>query len=82
MTKGRRLNHNFNEGNLRLYDVNGKATYYETSDGWWYKCEYDANGKVIYRESSTGSWSKYEFDINGNEIYYENSIGLIRHSIW
>ena len=82
MTKGQILNHDFNEGDLKLYDSNGNLTYYESSTGSWHKREYDSNHNEIYYENSHGSWYKQEFDANGNETYYENSDGLIRHSIW
>jgi len=82
MTKGQILNHDFNKGDFRLYDANGKVTYHENSDGYWFKQEFDTNGKQTYFESSDGSWYKCEYDTNGNVIYYENSQGLIRHSIW
>jgi len=82
MTKGQTLNHDFNQGMLTLYDINGNITYQEDSTGSWYKCEYDSNDKVTYFETSNGYWIKHEFDTNSNEIYYETSDGLIRHSIW
>jgi len=82
MTKGQILNHDFNEGSLKLYDTNGNETYYESSLGYWSKYEYDSNGNVTYYESSTGYWSKREYDTNGNETYFENSEGLIQYSIW
>ena len=59
----------------RVYDINGKEIYYETSNGNWAKWEYDNNGNLIYRETSDGYWSKYEYDTNGNIIYYETSTG-------
>jgi len=82
MTKGQILKHNFTKGDLKLYDANHNETYYENSDGYWYKREYDTNGNVIYFETSTGWWCKQEYDTNGNEIYFENSEGLIQYSIW
>ena len=57
--------------------VNGNKVYWETSDGYWYKCEYDANGNRIYFEDSNGYWIKREYDANGNKVYYENSKGII-----
>ena len=54
MTKGQRLNHDFNKGDLRLYDANGNLIYRETSNGYWWKQEYDTNGNEIYYEDSSG----------------------------
>jgi len=82
MTKGQILNHDFNEGDLKLYDVNGNLTYFETSRGFWCKYEYDTNGNQTYSENSNGFWYKCEYDTNYNEIYSEDSNNLIRHSIW
>jgi len=59
----------------RVYDINGKEIYYETSTGYWVKYEYDNNGNLIYREDSDGSWVKKEYDNQGNIIYYEYSDG-------
>jgi hypothetical protein len=71
------LKHNFDKGSLHLYDSNGKVIYFESSDGYWEKCDYDTNGNIIYSEDSYGYWFKREFDSNGNRIYYENSKGEI-----
>ena len=57
------------------FDENSNKIYYETSNGYWYKCEYDSNGNIIYYETSNDYWSKREFDSNSNKIYYENSDG-------
>ena len=61
-----------------IKDKDGNETYYEDSNGYWYKKEYDANGNEIYYENSNGYWHKREHDANGNEIYYEDSDGVIR----
>ncbi len=37
-----------------VYDANGNETYYEDSDGFWYKFEYDDQGNKIYYEDSYG----------------------------
>ena len=39
---------------IKIKDSNGNETYYEASDGFWYKYEYDANGRPAYFEDSTG----------------------------
>ena len=57
------------------YDSNGNKTYYEDSDGYWYKREYDSNGNMTYFETSSGYWERYEYDSNDNETYYEDSSG-------
>ncbi len=69
------LKHDFTKGSLNLFDTNGNLTYFEDSDGYWYKSVYDTNGKRTYFENSKGSWYKSEYDTNGNEIYYESSKG-------
>jgi len=60
---------------FRVYDSNGNETYFETSNGYWWKCEYDSNGNETYVEDSNGYWQKYEYDSNGNETYFETSNG-------
>jgi len=82
MTKGQILKHNFTKGSLRLYDTNGKQTYYENSTGFWWKQEYDTNSKRTYHEDSSGYWYKCKYDSNDKVIYFENSEGFVRHSIW
>ena len=39
---------------IEIYDANGNETYYEDSDGFWYRCERDANGYETYYETSNG----------------------------
>ena len=60
---------------IRLFDSNGKCTYFEDSKGYWEKSEFDSNGNNTYYENSGGYWIKNEFDSNGNETYYEDSSG-------
>lgn len=60
---------------IEIKDSDGKVTYHETSDGFWYRYEYDANGNETYYELSNGFWCKYEYDSNGNEAFYEKSDG-------
>ena len=60
---------------IEINDANGKKTYYETSEGDWWRVEYDANGNETYYKNSKGRWVKYEYDANGNETYYKNSDG-------
>jgi len=73
MTVAKLLKHDFAKGDLKLYDSNGKRTYFEDSDGYWVKYEYNSNGNQTYYETSNGYWYKYEYDTNGNETYYEDS---------
>jgi len=75
MTIAQILKHDFTKGSLDLHDSNGNLTYFENSDGYWFKREFDTNGNQTYYESSTGYWSKREFDTNGKEIYLETSLG-------
>jgi hypothetical protein len=37
-----------------IKDENGKVTYGEDSDGYWYRREYDSNGNQTYHENSYG----------------------------
>lgn len=40
---------------IRINDQNGKVTYYEYSNGYWYRSEYDENGNETYYENSNGT---------------------------
>ena len=62
---------------IKIWDANGRATYYENSDGFWCKYERDTNGYPTYLENSNDYWYKSEYDANGVETYYENSNGEI-----
>ena len=39
---------------IEIKDGGGKETYYENSDGFWYRYEYDEKGKETYYENSYG----------------------------
>jgi len=39
---------------IKIQDTNGYETYYERSNGYWYKHEYDSDGELSYRENSYG----------------------------
>ena len=41
-------------GNLEIYDKNGKLIYFEFSNGHWGKWEYNSQGNRIYFENSDG----------------------------
>ena len=41
-------------GELEIYDKNGKIIYNEGSNGVWGKWEWDSQGNVIYFEDSAG----------------------------
>jgi YD repeat-containing protein len=58
---------------IKIKDEKGKETYYENSDGNWYRYEYNENGKVTYNETSNGNWYRREYDENGKVTYYEDS---------
>jgi len=58
---------------IEIRDANGNLTYFEDSEGNWYRHEYDANGKVTYFENSDDCWERRERDANGNLTYYEDS---------
>ena len=40
---------------IEIEDEKGNSTYYETSDGFWLRCEYDEKGNLTYYEDSTGT---------------------------
>ena len=54
MTVGQLLKHDFSNGDLYLYNSNGKLIYCENSKGYWFKREFDSNGNEIYFEDSNG----------------------------
>ena len=68
-------NHDFNDGDFRLYDKNGNEIYYETSDGYWYKVKFDDRDNETYFEDLHGTWKKRKYDENDNVIYCEYSNG-------
>ena len=60
---------------IEIRDTKGRRTYYEDSDGFWFRNEHDADGNETYFENDDGYWRKREHDSNGKQIYYENSDG-------
>ena len=60
---------------IEIEDARGNETYFENSDGFWWKSEYNAHGEETYCENSAGYWCKSEYDSNGNETYFEDSNG-------
>lgn len=60
---------------IEIRNSNGRRTYYEGSDGHWFRQEYDSNGNKTYSENSQGFWRKQEYDSNGKQTYHENSYG-------
>ena len=61
---------------IKIEDENGNRTYFERSDGLWWRYEYDENGNETYYETSGGYWSRHEYDENGKETYYKDRYGL------
>ena len=45
---------------IEIKDANGKRTYYENCEDFWYKYERDANGKATYYEDSDGFLRHWE----------------------
>ena len=62
---------------FKLYNEAGNQTYYENSNGSWWKSEYNERGNMTYYESSDGYWEKREYDERGNQTYFEDSDGTI-----
>ena len=44
---------------IEIKDDYGDKTYWEDSNGFWYKYERDANGDVTYCVDSNGIWYNY-----------------------
>ena len=61
---------------VEIEDKNGNRTYFERSDGLWWRYEYDENGNETYYETSGGYWYRCEYDKNGKETYCEDRYGL------
>jgi len=61
---------------FRIKDDNGKLTYQENSNGFWYRYEYDDRCNTTYYEDSDGAWYRYEYDDEGNKTYSEYSNGF------
>ena len=60
---------------INIKDADGRSTYYESSNGFWYKNEYDSTGNETYYEASTGFGYKKEYNPDGEVTYHENSYG-------
>ena len=63
---------------IKIKDENGNRTYFERSDGLWWRYTYDENGNQTYYENIDGFWSRCEYDENGKATYYEDSKGIER----
>ena len=61
---------------IEIKDANGKATYFEDSDGYWEICEYDTNGNRTYFKDSYDYWEKYKRSTNGRLTSFKNSDGV------
>ena len=58
---------------IYIKDADGKETYFEYSDNYWFRKEYDSNGNQTYYENSNNYWTKREYDSNGKVTYFEDS---------
>jgi hypothetical protein len=65
---------------IEIKDENGNETYFEDSDGNWYRQEYDENNNESYYENSDGHWSRWEYDEKDNLTYYEGGDGTKKGS--
>ena len=61
---------------IKIKNEAGKETYFEDSNGYWWKRKYDSVGNETYYENSQGYWYKSEYDSEGKETYSENSDGF------
>ncbi len=60
---------------FKIYDAKGNGTYWEDSDGYWWRRERDAEGNLTYYENSNGYCKRYGHDAKGNRTYHEDSAG-------
>jgi hypothetical protein len=60
---------------IEITNEKGNLTYFERSNGYWYRYEYDENGKETYFEGSDGFWYRREYDKKGKLTYSETSGG-------
>jgi hypothetical protein len=60
---------------IKITNENGNQTYYEDSDGYWYRYEYNEDGNKTYYENSDSFWYRYEHDKDGKKTYFEDSHG-------
>ena len=63
---------------IEIKDTHGNETYYENSDGFWWRYEYDEKGNLTYSENSDGYWYRWVYDEDSNETYIEWSDGFKR----
>lgn len=61
---------------IEIYDANGKATYFEDSDGYWERFEYNAEGRPTYSENIDEFWQKWGRSTNGRLTSFKNSDGV------
>jgi len=61
---------------IEIKDANGKATYFEDSDGYWSISEYDTDCNRTYFKDSFDYWEKYERSTNGRLTSFKNSDGV------
>ena len=57
---------------IEIKDAKGNETYYEESDGYWYKREYDSNGNKTYYEDSDDFWYKRDYGLYIRKSYLNN----------
>jgi len=63
---------------IEIKDANGKATYFEDSDGYWERFEYNAEGRPTYSENIDEFWQKWGRSTNGRLTSFKNSDGVQR----
>jgi hypothetical protein len=71
---------------IKIMDAKGNETYYEKSNGFWWKCEYDRKGNLTHYKTSEGKKkgtpksSKVE-PINPDAATFEVTITNKEHDI-
>ena len=71
-TRAQKANHNFDNGNYKIFDENMNMIYFEMENGIQEKYEYDENMNMIYFEDEDG-W-KVKYDANGSVIQINDRI--------
>ncbi len=62
---------------IEVLDDQGRETYFESTDGVWYKQEFDEHGNICSYSDSLDYWWKAEYNDDNIEIYYENEKGVV-----
>ena len=73
MSLAKTNNHNFNDGDFKLFNPHGNISYLEHENGRITRYYYDKNQNCTFKEVENEYWERYEYDENSNEIFHQNS---------